>query len=160
MTKLNLIILFLTLLLFLKSTLHGRLSSSPLTPSHLATNSKNIETLGDVEHRAKIRAICLNISRVNSFDMSFCLAKAALPLLLPYAAFSCLLQLYVFSTSNGMAYSIRYALSWQHDGGCFLPFCISLVPPPLQLESSSPESITAPPVTSPSTAPCFLFLLF
>lgn len=32
----------------------------------------------------------------------------------------------VLSTSNGVAYSIRYAPSWLSDQGCFLPFCIAL----------------------------------
>lgn len=41
------------------------------------------------------------------FDLSFCLARPLLPLCLPYPCFS-VLQLYS-TTSNGMAYLIRYA---------------------------------------------------
>lgn len=45
----------------------------------------------------------------------------------------------VLSTSNGMAYSIRYAPSWQPDRGC-ISLSLSFSFLTLRLESSSPES--------------------
>lgn len=96
------------LLLIPQTTLLKTHTASSSSYSYVTTRGTNIK--GEVERRAKIRAVCLSIFCVHSLiRLFFCLAKAALPLSLPYACFSFLLQLY--STSNGMAYSIRYAPS-------------------------------------------------
>lgn len=57
------------------------------------------------------------------FDLSFCLVWAPLPLRLPYPCFS-LLQLYS-TTSNGMAYLIRYAWAVSLIEAACLPLSVS-----------------------------------
>lgn len=98
-------------------------SDNPLLPRRLSPSPSHVllcchqhRSGGTYQTQSKDQAYLFEHRLCSLFDLSYCLARAALPLRLPCACFSFLLQLYS-TTSNGMAYSIRYAQSWQHDRG-------------------------------------------
>lgn len=80
------------------------------------------------------------------FDLPFCLVNAALPLCLPHTCFAPRLQLHS-TTSNGMAYSIKYAPSRQRDrGGISLSFSLIF---PFHCDWSAPPQRAAQHLLSP-----------
>lgn len=101
----------LQLPLFPQTTFESRLAASPplrLTRSSAATSTEAVEC---VDHRAKIRPICLNVFCVHPLICLFVwrrlLSRCACPTLVSPLCSSCSSS----TTSNGMAYSIRYGLS-------------------------------------------------
>lgn len=101
----------LQLPLFPQTTFESRLAASPplrLTRSSAATGTEAVEC---VDHRAKIRPICLNVFCVHPLICLFVwrrlLSRCACPTLVSPLCSSCSSS----TTSNGMAYSIRYGLS-------------------------------------------------